>query len=64
MDKIRALRREIDRQQCSCEIEVDGGITLSNIDEIKKAGAEIFVAGSAVFGAADVNAAVKQFLNK
>lgn len=62
VEKIRALRHEIDRKGYSCEIEVDGGITLKNIDEIKKAGAEIFVAGSAVFGAADVDAAVKQFL--
>ncbi|MCX7615267.1 MAG: ribulose-phosphate 3-epimerase, partial [Clostridiales bacterium] len=64
INKVKALRKEIDRRGCLCEIEVDGGVTLSNIDEIKKAGAEIFVAGSAVFGAEDVDLAVKQFLTK
>lgn len=58
-DRLRALRREIDRQGASCLVEVDGGVTLSNADSIAAAGAQILVAGSAVFRAKDRPAAIK-----
>ena len=42
-------------------IEIDGGITLDNVGEVMKAGVDIAVAGSAVFGASDVADRVKEF---
>jgi ribulose-phosphate 3-epimerase len=53
LSKITALRREIDRRHLAVALEVDGGVKIDNIGEIAAAGAEIFVAGSAVFGSAD-----------
>jgi len=49
MQKITALRKEIERRGLSTDIQVDGGVDASNISAIKKAGANVFVAGSAVF---------------
>lgn len=48
-DKIRDLRRRIDRLGLSVDLEVDGGVTAGNVGQLMKAGANIFVAGSAVF---------------
>ncbi|MFA5515145.1 MAG: ribulose-phosphate 3-epimerase [Desulfuromonadales bacterium] len=53
LGKIAALRREIDRRGLPVELEVDGGVKVENIREIAAAGAEVMVAGSAVFAAAD-----------
>ncbi|HKK00941.1 MAG TPA: ribulose-phosphate 3-epimerase [Desulfuromonadales bacterium] len=53
LPKISALRQEIDRRRLSVALEVDGGVKTDNIGEIAAAGAEIFVAGSAVFNSAD-----------
>ncbi|NIQ95996.1 MAG: ribulose-phosphate 3-epimerase [Desulfuromonadales bacterium] len=53
LDKIRALRREIDQRRLEVELEVDGGVKADNIADIAGAGADVFVAGSAVFGADD-----------
>lgn len=50
LPKIEALRREIDRRGLSVELEVDGGVKLDNIARIAAAGAEVMVAGSAVYG--------------
>ena len=49
MEKIRALRRMVERRGLSTDIEVDGGITLQNVEEVLMAGANVIVAGSAVF---------------
>lgn len=49
MQKITALRKEIERRGLATDIQVDGGVDASNISAIKKAGANVFVAGSAVF---------------
>jgi len=62
LDKVRRLRREIDEKRYPCEIQVDGGVTLENAGELRRTGVDIIVAGSAVFGAADVEATVKEFL--
>ena len=48
-DKIRALREEISARGLSTDIQVDGGIDTSNIASVRDAGANVFVAGSAVF---------------
>ena len=61
-ERIRVLKAEIDRQGLPVKIEVDGGVCPSNAAQLIEAGAEILVAGSAVFKAenpADVIAALK-----
>lgn len=50
VDKLRRLRKMIDERGLSVRIEIDGGIDAGNIKQIVEAGAEIIVAGSAVFG--------------
>ena len=56
--KITALRREIDRRALDVKIQVDGGITAQTIAVPAHAGAQVFVAGSAVFGSADYAEAI------
>jgi ribulose-phosphate 3-epimerase len=53
LPKIHALRAMLDRRGSEAELEVDGGVKASNIAQISHAGADVFVAGSAVFGNAD-----------
>ena len=49
LDKIRAIRKMIEEQGLNVDIQVDGGIYLTNVREVLDAGANIIVAGSAVF---------------
>ena len=56
--KLRQLRRMCDEHGVSPLVEVDGGISAKNVAEVTAAGANVIVAGSAVFGAADRGAAV------
>lgn len=60
VDKVRRLRRAIDERGLSVRIEIDGGIDRANIAEVVGAGAEIIVAGSAIFGSPDAEAAVRE----
>lgn len=57
--KIEALRREIERRRLATELEVDGGVKTDNIGRIAAAGADVFVAGSAVFGTPDYRATIE-----
>jgi ribulose-phosphate 3-epimerase len=57
--KIRAVRALLDRVRPQAAIEVDGGIDHSNIGSVVAAGADIILAGSAIFGAADPAAATR-----
>jgi ribulose-phosphate 3-epimerase len=59
IDKLRRLRRMIGESQLATRLEVDGGVDVDNIASVVAAGAEIVVAGSAIFGAADPEAAVR-----
>jgi ribulose-phosphate 3-epimerase len=59
VDKVRRLRRMIDERQLDTRIEIDGGIDIDNIAAVVEAGAEIIVAGSAIFGAANPELAVR-----
>ncbi|HEY6232304.1 MAG TPA: ribulose-phosphate 3-epimerase [Pyrinomonadaceae bacterium] len=59
IDKLRRLRRMIDDRQLDVRIEIDGGVDLENVANVVAAGAEIVVAGSAIFGASDPEAAVR-----
>ena len=49
LDKIRRIRKVIEEQKLNTDIQVDGGIYLSNVKEVLDAGANVIVAGSAVF---------------
>ncbi|HLS86620.1 MAG TPA: ribulose-phosphate 3-epimerase [Burkholderiales bacterium] len=59
LPKIREARRRIDALGKDIWLEVDGGIKPDNIAEVARAGADTFVAGSAVFGAGDYAAAIR-----
>lgn len=59
-DKVRRLRRMIDDRNLPTRIEIDGGIDAKNIAAVVAAGVDIVVAGSAVFGTGNPEAAVKQ----
>ena len=59
--KIRGLKRMISERGLEIDIEVDGGIKLDNVQKVLEAGANVIVAGSAVFGG-DVEQNVKDFL--
>lgn len=60
MDKVRFLKEEIARRGLNTLIEVDGGIGASTIEVAAKAGVDICVAGTAVFGAEDAKAAIDE----
>lgn len=60
LDKVRRLRKMIDERGLKTRIEIDGGISVDNIAEVTGAGAEIIVAGSAIFGAPDPAVALRQ----
>jgi ribulose-phosphate 3-epimerase len=49
-DKIKSLKAKIDEKQLNIDIQVDGGITALNVNKVIDAGANVFVAGTAVFG--------------
>ena len=53
LDKVRALRKIIDESGKEIDLQIDGGVTAENVAEIKAAGANVIVAGSAVFKAKD-----------
>ena len=58
LDKLRAARARIDASGREVLLEVDGGVKVENIAEIARAGADTFVAGSAIFGSKDYRATV------
>ena len=59
LPKIAAVRKMLDEVQLPCELEVDGGIDMNTAALVKAAGANVLVAGSAVFGKSDRTAAIK-----
>jgi ribulose-phosphate 3-epimerase len=50
LEKLRAVRREIERRGLKVDVEVDGGIKIDNIRAAAEAGANVFVSGSGIFG--------------
>jgi ribulose-phosphate 3-epimerase len=60
IDKLRRLRSMIDNRGLKTRIEIDGGIDRTNIAEVVNAGAEIIVAGSAIFGTPDPAKSVRE----
>ena len=61
-EKVRRLKRMIDGRGLQTRIEIDGGIDRDTIAEVAAAGAEIMVAGTAVFGQGDPERAVRELL--
>lgn len=59
LPKIRALKAALVARGLRATVEVDGGVSLANVQEIRAAGADILVAGTAVFGAPDYAAAIR-----
>ena len=60
LDKLRQARALIDESGLDIRLEVDGGVTAKNIAEIAAAGADTFVAGSAIFNAPDYAAVISE----
>ena len=58
--KIQQLRAMLDRRGCEAELEIDGGVKPSNVARIAHAGADVVVAGSAVFGSNDYAATIAE----
>ncbi|WP_432481800.1 ribulose-phosphate 3-epimerase [Moraxella sp. ZY200743] len=58
LDKVRSVRRMIDERRLDIRLEIDGGVNPKNIRAIAEAGADMFVAGSAIFGKDDYQAVI------
>lgn len=64
LDKLAQVRQRIDGSGHPIRLEVDGGVTVDNIAEIAAAGADTFVAGSAIFNSSDYRATITQMREK
>jgi ribulose-phosphate 3-epimerase len=64
LPKIRRLREMIDQRNLDVEIEVDGGINAETLHQVSAAGAEVFVAGSAIFYSKDYAATIRELREK
>ena len=60
LDKIRAMRKLIDELDLSTLIQVDGGVNSKTIQAVASSGANVFVAGSAIFGSEDYSQTIKR----
>jgi ribulose-phosphate 3-epimerase len=60
LEKLRDMRKRIERSGREIMLEVDGGVTPGNIADIARAGADTFVAGSAIFGSKDYRATIRR----
>ena len=63
MDKLRYVREQIKARGLKTLVEIDGGVNVENAHELFEAGADVLVAGSAVFKAADPEQTIHQMLN-
>jgi len=64
LNKLREVRRMIDGSGLDIRLEIDGGVKVENIRKIAEAGADTFVAGSAIFGSKDYQATIKAMRDK
>ena len=60
VDKVRAVREEIERRGLDVDVEIDGGIKIENIATVAAAGANVFVSGSGIFGKPDYAAIIAE----
>ena len=59
LDKVKNLRQQIDEKNLEVRLEIDGGVNSENISDISSAGADTFVAGSAIFNNENYSNAIK-----
>jgi ribulose-phosphate 3-epimerase len=64
LEKIRQVKQMIIEKNSRALIQIDGGVNLATISEISNAGADVFVAGSAVFGSSDYAATISEMKKK
>jgi ribulose-phosphate 3-epimerase len=64
IEKISEAKKIIDHQDQQIFLEVDGGINNETISRVSKAGANVFVAGSAIFGSSDYEKTIQSFRQK
>ena len=64
LERVRRLKKELFNQQSPCLLQVDGGITLENVSLLKEAGADLFVIGTHLFNADNIEEKISQFLNR
>jgi ribulose-phosphate 3-epimerase len=64
LDKARRLRERIDAEGLDVRIELDGGVTLENLDRVAATDVDMIVAGSAVFGGGDPRGSTQKFVRR
>ena len=64
MPKVKKLREEIERRNLVVDIQVDGGVSLKTVEECAEAGANVLVAGSAIFGSEDPKATISELKSR
>ena len=64
LQKARELRGWIDRDRLDARIEIDGGVSVDNLEQVAAAGVDMIVAGSAVFGSDDVRATTESMVRR
>ena len=64
LEKLKTVRKLIDAHGLATRLEIDGGVKIDNIKEIASAGADTFVAGSAIFGSSDYEKTIQSFRQK
>lgn len=63
LDKVASLRKYIDKNNLNCELEIDGGIKINNVEKALEAGADVIVVGSDIFENPDKVKAINNFNN-
>lgn len=61
LDKIKAIRQYITENNLKCELEIDGGVKLDNVEQVLQAGADVIVVGSDIFEKEDKPKIIKQY---
>jgi ribulose-phosphate 3-epimerase len=64
LDKCRELRRRIDAARLDTRIEIDGGVTVDNLEEVAATGVDMIVTGSAVFGSGDARGTTNDMVRR
>ena len=64
LERVAQLKKEIVSRKSRCLLQVDGGINMANAGLLKEAGADLFVVGTSLFQADDIEKTVKNFLNQ